>query len=207
MLHYQTIDSAVLELLKGLQQLPVFSGMRLAGGTSLALQLGHRKSIDLDLFGVIESDELSVSKSLSAIGPLTLLNKTENIHIYLINDIKVDIVNYHYPWLEEALTENVLVLAGIKDIAAMKLAAITGRGTKKDFIDLYFLLKIFSLADMLGFYKQKFSDGSEFMVIKSLSYFEDADNEPGPVMIKPIGWEDIRKLILDSLNKYLKESA
>jgi hypothetical protein len=134
------------------------------------------------------------------------LNKTDNIYIYLINGIKVDFVNYPYPWLDEALIIDNLVLAEKKDIAAMKLAAVTGRGTKKDFIDIYFLLQRFSLAEMVGFYKQKFYDGSEFLVLKSLSYFEDADAEPSPVMITHILWEDIKMNIIKTLTKFIEES-
>ena len=206
MLYYQTIDLPTLELLKSLQQIPNFSNLRLAGGTALALQLGHRKSIDLDLFGAINIDELSLSKSLAGFGNPTLLNKSENIYIYLLNGIKVDIVNYHYPWLEKEILLDKITLAGKIDIAAMKLAAITGRGTKKDFIDIYFLLQHFSLAEMLDFYRRKYSDGSEFLVLKSLSYFDDADNDVSPLMIVQTPWKDIKEAIMKLLTKYIEES-
>jgi len=186
-----------------LQQIPAFSGLRLVGGTSLALQLGHRKSIDLDLFGILNIDELALAKNLSGLGSLSLLNRTENIYIYLINGIKVDITNYHYPWLEKAIVKDKLILAEKKDIAAMKLAAITGRGTKKYFIDLYFLLQYFTLAEMISFYKKKFFDGSEFLVIKSLSYFDDADSDADPFMIKQILWVDIKTFIVKTLSNFL----
>ena len=206
MLYYQTIDLPTLELLKSLQQIPNFSNLRLAGGTALALQLGHRKSIDLDLFGAINIDELSLAKSLAGFGNPTLLNKSENIYIYLLNGIKVDIVNYHYPWLEKEILLDKITLAGKIDIAAMKLAAITGRGTKKDFIDIYFLLQHFSLAEMLDFYRRKYSDGSEFLVLKSLSYFDDADNDVSPLMIVQTPWKDIKEAIMKLLTKYIEES-
>ena len=206
MLHYQTIDPPTLELLKRLQQISNFSEMRLVGDTALALQVGHRKSIDLDLFGVLNIDELSLTKSLADFGNPTLLNKAENIHIYLLNGIKVNIVNYHYPWLEKELVLDKIVLASKKDIAAMKLAAITGRGTRKDFIDIYFLLQHFSLAEMLDFYRRKYSDGSEFLVLKSLSYFDDADNDVSPLMIVQTPWKDIKEAIMKLLTKYIEES-
>ncbi len=205
MLYYETIDSKTLGLLKNLQKTPAFSELRLAGGTSLALQLGHRKSIDIDLFGNIQVDEYTVAKSLKKIGKITTLKKSENINIFLINGIKVDLVNYHYPWIEKSVCEDDLLLAGQKDIAAMKLAAITGRGTKKDFIDLFFLLKRFSLNEMLSFYKQKFYDGSIFLVIKSLSYFDDADEDEGPVMLKPYDWNQIKEFLKKYLKEYLKK--
>jgi predicted nucleotidyltransferase component of viral defense system len=83
-----------------------------------------------------------------------------------------------------------------KDIAAMKLNAIAGRGSKKDFIDLFYLLNDFSMKQMLDFYHQKFFDGSEFMVLKSLTYFEEAENQPLPKMMKNnFNWESCKQKI------------
>lgn len=130
MLHYKSIDNPTLELLKKLQSSIGFPKTRLAGGTSLALQIGHRKSVDIDLFGQINEDQYTITRKLDSMGKVLTLKNTENIHIYSINSIKVDLVNYPYPWLEPAFVEDELVLAGKKDIAVMKLASITGRGTK-----------------------------------------------------------------------------
>jgi hypothetical protein len=204
MLYYKTIDAPTLELLRKLLELPDLRELRLAGGTSLALQIGHRKSVDLDLFGILEADELSISESLKSLGTTTLLQKTSNISIWLIGGIKVDIVNYRYPWIDEMCCVDQLRLAGKKDIAAMKLAAITGRGTKKDFIDLYFLLKEFSLKAILDFYTEKFHDGSPFFVLKSLTYFEDAENDQDPIMLQNISWPGIKLFIINKLEEYLK---
>ncbi len=204
MLHYETIDSTTLELLKNLLNLPDFNDLRLVDGTSLALQIGHRKSIDLDLFGTIVADELSISESFKSLGKTTLLHKTKNINIWLINGIKVDIVNYPYPWIEEVNFTDQLRLAGKKDIAAMKLSAITGRGTRKDFIDLYFLLQEFNLKALLDFYIEKFHDGSPFLVLKSLTYFDDAEHDQNPVMFHNINWMHIKQYIIKNIDEYLK---
>lgn len=201
MLFYETVDSVTLELLTRLQQIPAFSQLRLVGGTSLALQIGHRKSINIDLFGKIDADEFTIAADLNRLGEIQTIQKTQNIAIYLIKGVKTDIVNYSYPWLDEAVFIDGIKLAGLKDIAAMKLAAITGRGTKKDFIDLYFLLKKYSLTEMLGFYTQKYADGSTFMVLKSLSYFEDAEKDPMPFMLSKISWSKIKKFIINQLTK------
>lgn len=123
----------------------------------------------------------------------------------MIDGIKVDLVNYHYPWLEETIIEDNLRLAGTKDIAAMKLAAITGRGTKKDFIDLNFLLQFYTLEEMLGFYKLKFNDASEILVLKSLTYFDDADEEEDPRMVMSMNWKKVKDLITLSMQKYLTD--
>lgn len=117
-----------------------------------------------------------------------------------LTGIKIDIVDYAYPWLNEAIRIiDGIQLAGLTDIAAMKLAAITGRGTKKDFIDLYFLSRRFSLSEMQSFYERKYPDGSMFMVLKSLSYFEDAEQDPSPYMLEAIDWEEIKYHILSLL--------
>ncbi len=202
MLFYETVDTKTLELLKTLQSSKIFSNLRLVGGTALSLQMGHRKSIDIDLFGLLDADTFELDKSLSQFNDIKLLNKTKNINIYLINGVKVDIVNYHYNWLEEPLITDNIVMAHSKDISAMKLSAITGRGYKKDFIDLYFLLQIYSLEQMLDFYSQKYHDGSVFLVLKSLSYFDDADKDESPLMLKPINWEKIKSYIINQLDIY-----
>jgi hypothetical protein len=89
-----------------------------------------------------------------------------------------------------------------KDIAAMKLNAIAGRGSKKDFIDLYFLLKEFSLEEILSFYEKKYQDGSVFMVQKSLTYFENADEQLNPKMLeKTFNWETCKQKIISEVLK------
>lgn len=204
MLHYETIDAGTLELLKNLLSLNLFQQLRLVGGTSLALQIGHRKSIDLDLFGEIDVDVLEINNALAQIAQPTQLNNSKNIHIYLINGIKVDIVNYTYPWLEDVIYKDGLRLASNLDVAAMKLSAITGRGSKKDFIDLYFLLKQQSLSQMLDLYLRKFNDGSLFLVLKSLVYFDDADVEEMPNMLIPIKWKMVKATIVAAHGDYIR---
>jgi len=203
MFHFETIDAATHDLLIKLQSSPVFTELRLVGGTALALQLGHRKSIDLDLFGSLSSDEFAITEQLNKIGKITLLKKSSNIFIYLIDGIKVDIVNYPYKWLESPIKDSNIIVASTKDIAAMKLAAIAGRGTKKDFIDLYFLLKLFDLNKIIDLYAQKYPEGSEFLVLKSLSYFDDADLDEDPVMLKTEKWENIKTAIKKYVNAFL----
>ncbi len=205
MLYYETIDSKTLELLINVQRVPEFNNLRLVGGTSLALQIGHRKSIDLDLFGEIDTDYITISKRLDNIGTVTTIKNSENIKVFIVNNIKVDIVNYHYKWLEDEIKKDDLILATSKDIIAMKLAAITGRGTKKDFIDLFYLLHQYTLKQAFDFYSKKYHDGSVFMVLKSLSYFDDAEEDEDPIMLKKYLWEDTKLYIKDKIERYLKE--
>lgn len=191
MLQVSTIEPDTLGLLRELQSLPCLQHTRLVGGTALALQLGHRLSIDLDLFGEVDVDKEQLIKELSTICPVEVLRDSRHIHQYVMNDVKVDIVNYRIPWLEDIVLSEGVRMASLEDICAMKLSAVTGRGTKKDFVDIFFLLKRYSLREMMNFYLQKYPNGSEVIVLKSLTYFEDAEKTPMPKMLQNVSWEAI----------------
>lgn len=201
MLSYQTVDAHTLELLRQLSVVPEFSAMRLVGGTSLALQYGHRTSVDLDFFGTFDS-ELSFSSILRRYGQLTIVKESSKIKVYLLDGIKVDFVHYDYPWLESPLQADGLVLATPPDIAAMKVNAIEGRGSKKDFIDLYYLLQRYTLAEILDFYKQKYPEHSVFRALMSMSYFDDADMQPTPRMFTNVLWDEMKEYILAQVQQY-----
>lgn len=205
MLHYETIHPNTLDLLKKIQSLEMFADTRLVGGTALALQIGHRKSIDLDLFGTIDASLEEIAEELSGFAGVKPLSSSKAMRFLIVDDVKVDIVNYPYNWIDEPAGEDGIILAGIKDIAAMKLSAITNRGTKKDFIDLFFLLKPYSLNDLLAFYLQKYSDAQLFTLLKSLTYFEDAEDDPMPMMTEPVMWQDIKATIINTVNRYLRQ--
>ncbi len=156
MLSIQAITPNALELLKTLSARPELNELRLVGRTSLALQYGHRQSVDLDFFGHLNTDQDKLIAILKDIGSLIVTNKTPNILQTIINNVKIDFVEYgFYKWIDEPVIEDGFFLASDKDIAAMKINAIIGRGSKKDFIDLYVLLQHYSLSDILCFYKLK----------------------------------------------------
>ena len=201
MLHYKSVSAELLELLGFIMNQREFNEFNLVGGTSLALQMGHRISIDIDLFGASEIDEDLFLEVLKKFGTVQVIKKSKNILICSVNGIKVDFVNYQYRLLESPLLEGNLRLVKKKDIAAMKVNAVAGRGSIKDFIDIYFLLNEFSIKEMIGFYLQKYPDGSEFMVRKSLTYFDDADNEEAPIMFQSITWKEIKETILLNIDK------
>lgn len=183
--------------------MPLFSGLRLVGGTALALQLGHRFSIDLDFFGAMETPASVIAEELRNRDlDVTIKYDTRAVKVFFINGIKTDIVSYKYDWLTIPLETEGVCMAQLPDIAAMKLAAITNRGTKKDFIDVYFLLQHFSFQEMLEFYQQKYTDGSIFNVIRSLSYFADAEADPIPRMFHPIDWETIKSFIRKEIQQF-----
>lgn len=204
MLQTQTVNQQLLELLNAIMQIDIFNNFNLVGGTSLALQRGHRISIDIDMFGQSEIDEFEFTEALKVFGNVIILKKSKNIIIYSVNGIKVDFVNYNYPLLADLLITDGIRLVSEKDIAAMKLNAISGRGSKKDFIDLFVLLGKFTLSEMIAFYKEKYHDGAEFLVLKSLTYFEDADEEVMPVMLIKDSWIDIKRKIVSVTEEYLQ---
>lgn len=203
MLSYKTVESHTLELLKSLMAEPLFASLRLVGGTSLALQYGHRSSVDLDFFGEITADDEDIKGVLRKFGSLLVLKESKNIKVYQLDGIKIDIVNYSYAWIDDAIVEDGIVLASPKDIAAMKINAIEGRGTKKDFIDIYFLLQHYTLKEILEFYTEKYPEYSIFRALMSLTYFEDAETQIMPRMFVDVSWNDIKDSVCKVVDEYI----
>ena len=202
MLHFDTVEPKTLELLIRLQKLDILSRTRLVGGTSLALQFGHRESIDIDIFGDIDTNTDEIRSELVKIGKTKIISASKYINIFNIEGIKTDIVNYPFKWLFPAIKEENIIMADIRDIAAMKLSAITNRGSKKDFIDLYYILKQYSFKEILSYYLTKYDDASKFLLLKSVVYFSDADDDPMPKMKENINWADIKSAIRAELKQY-----
>ncbi|MGC4128610.1 MAG: nucleotidyl transferase AbiEii/AbiGii toxin family protein [Bergeyella sp.] len=200
MLQTQAVSSECLELLKNISETEFFSDFVLVGGTALALQIGHRNSIDLDFFGNKEINEELYVNELQKFGDVNVLKVSKNILITSVNGIKTDFVNYTYPWISEKKGIENIQFASKEDIAAMKLNAISGRGSKKDFIDLFFLLKEFSLEEMIGFYRKKYTNHSEFGMLKSITYFEDADAESAPEIFHRFDWEICKEKIREAFS-------
>lgn len=202
MLQRAAVTAGLLELLGQLMKEEMLSSLRLVGGTALALQIGHRNSVDIDLFGKHDLDDQQFGQLFSQFKKVQLLRSSKSIRVYLVEGIKVDIVNYSYPWLAPIVLDEGIRMAALEDIAAMKIAAITQRGSKKDFIDLYFLLKVFSLEDILHFYEQKITDSNEWMALRSMAFFQDADVQPTPLMLKDVSWESIKRFVLMQVREY-----
>ena len=203
MLSLQTVLPDTLELLKVLMRQPLLSDMRLVGGTSLALQYGHRRSVDLDFFGHTTEDIEELTGIMHECAENVVRgNCTKRIKAYYLNNVKVDVVNYDYKWIDDPVMEDGIRLASPKDIAAMKVNAVMGRGTKKDFIDVYFLLQHYSFEELIQFYLQKYTDGSEYRALLSMSYFADADPQPMPYMFQNVDWNTIKDEIRHQVQVY-----
>lgn len=192
MLQEKAVSPRLLELINFLMQHAELNNFVLVGGTALALQYGHRESVDANFFGAQPLEDLDLAGILSGFGKVHLLKKSKSIQLFFVDSIKVDFVNYSYSFIHPIVEESGLRLASPEDIAAMKLSAVAGRGSRKDFIDLFVLLNSFSMREMIDFYLKKFPDGSEFLVLKSLLYFEDADLEASPKMFIDTTWQKIK---------------
>ncbi|MFA5817089.1 MAG: nucleotidyl transferase AbiEii/AbiGii toxin family protein [Bacteroidales bacterium] len=201
MLHTNTILPGTLDLLNSVMTNPEFDPFTLVGGTALALQLGHRISVDLDFFGQREVGSDEFYELTRSLGKIRLMSRSGNILVMDINGVKVDFINYRYLFLKDPLIYGKIRLASLEDIGAMKLAAITGRGRKRDFFDLYFLLKHFPLSSLLVYYRDKYPDGSDFLVMRSLTYFADAEQDENPTMVIPTEWDGVKSIILKEVKK------
>lgn len=202
MLHLQTALPDTLELLKELSSRPEMSGLRLVGGTALALQYGHRQSVDLDFFGTPAVDQEALIDMFSSIGGLSIHNRNKRILQVVVRNIKVDVVDYsQYSWVDEPMIEDRITLASPRDIAAMKINAIEGRGSCKDFVDIYFLLQHYTLTELLDFYAQKYPNHSFFRALLSLTYFDDAEQQAMPKMFSTVDWDEIKSLITSEVRK------
>ena len=159
----------------------------------------------MDFFGHLPKDKEELIAIASQEGKTTVLNRTNYILQMIINGVKVDFVDYsRYPWIDEPVQSDGFILASDKDIAALKVNAIMGRGTRKDFVDIYVLLQHFSLEEILSFYKQKYPENSEYRALRSLTYFEDAEMQDMPTMLFNTSWNDMKKAIIKAVCDYQK---
>lgn len=203
MLYTSTVEPHTLELLNRLMADEALYHFNLVGGTALSLQIGHRKSIDLDLF---THTDFSVEHLLTHLidegyQPSVLHNFKQTL-IVEIEGVKLDFIRFRYPFAQPIQVIDTIRVASIQDIACMKIDAIAGLGRQKDFCDLYFLLDRFSLQDMMNWYEQMFQHSTLFHVYKSLTWFEDADLDAGLyVFDKKYNWEKAKKKILKAVEK------
>lgn len=210
MLHKEAVDEATLDLLIQLQAKKYLKGFNLVGGTALALQLGHRKSIDIDLFSDFSFDVAQMLEKLSSDFNLKLFFSANNTIKGSINNVQVDILAHRYPLISEPLTEGHITMLSTQDIIALKLNAITTSGQRvKDFIDLYYLLPEFNLSEMINFYETKYKQYNEVNVLKSITYFNDVDLADWPQIIDnpSLKWTEIKKSINTATKNYIKEKG
>lgn len=191
MLQTQTLSPATFQLLKQLMHDDQLQQFRLVGGTALALQLGHRISVDLDLFSQIPFDEQQLHEYLEQTYQLQTDYMARNTLKGEIGGVQIDCITHNYPWLTKPIEEDGIRLAGLEDICAMKLNAIAGNGTRiKDFIDVAELSAYYSLNQMLDFYERKYN-ANTLMPLKAIIFFDDI-NLSEPVRLtngKRLNWK------------------
>lgn len=208
-LNYKALPEQQVAILNELASKEWITSFYLAGGTSISLRLGHRKSYDFDFFTQEQFDADTLLFELKQIGNIKVVSRTENILHCFLNSFEISFFKVKYPLIDKTLLYKKLEIASLLDLFLIKLQAIAGRGSKKDFIDIYYLLKIFSLDDTNRNYERKYgiSFQSDIHLHKSLVYFDDADKRVMPELFEDISWSDIKAEIINkvtSYNKYLK---
>lgn len=195
MLHKETVGKSTLDLLNRLMLDQLLKEFVLVGGTALALQIGHRISIDIDMFSVTPFDASDLADHLRINYRFELDFISNNTIKGEVEGIQLDLIAHQYPWLEKHVEFENIRLAGLTDIAAMKLNAISGNGTRlKDFIDIAFLSSEISLSQMLTGYEKKYNSNT-IVPLKAIVYYDDINfNEPIKMSCNnPFQWKKIMK--------------
>ena len=207
MLHIKTVEPNTLSVLKRLQSLPELAEFHLVGGTALALRYGHRLSIDLDLFGENFEKELIISAIQKEFGTSFSCEETHSQWsiFCFIEDIKVDLVKYPHTLIAPVEKIEGMKIAASEDIAAMKINAVLGRASKKDFWDIYELLQHYSLEQIIDFHLTKYPKQMLLISIpQALSYFEEAEESIEPISLKNQTWKGVKQGIRSAVSDYLR---
>ena len=206
-MHEEVLTKTTRRIFNKIEKTQVRKEFYLAGGTALALQIGHRKSLDLDWFTPKSFSTKSLKNQLKNLGKLEIYEEEKDTLNCALDRVRLSFFEYPYKILFPFLKYKIIKLADIRDIACMKIDAISSRGNKKDFIDIYFLLEEFSLKELLNLFDRKYKEikYNRLHILKSLTYFERAEREPMPIMLKMVNWGEIKKEITKKTKDYLKE--
>ena len=203
--HAQVISEETNRTLDDLNRTSLLERFYLAGGTGLALHLGHRRSKDLDFFteGPLDAD-LAIDR-LRGLKGLRVIEKSEGTLHANLGDTRVSFLRYPYPLLFAHELFHEVKVADPRDIGCMKLSAIASRGTQRDFIDLYTVAQLYGLPPLVSWFEEKFREVnySRVHLLKSLTYFEDAEREPMPDMLAPLSWEEVKLFFCAEVPKLL----
>ncbi len=191
------------QLIQQLQILPELKNFHLVGGTALALQLGHRNSIDIDLFVQNDFNVDDIVNLLVTKYEIQEIFRRKNTIISLVNNIKTDFIKHAYPFILPPITEEGITFLSKEDIAAMKFHVIIQSGRRlKDFIDIYYLLQHFSMQQMVEFFTTKYSYSNAMIAMKAVNYFDEIDeNIDPPKLLVPITLKQIKNRIQEATLK------
>jgi len=200
----QVLPGNTKAILALLEKSKIIRNAYLAGGTALALQLGHRLSYDLDFFTPIEFDEQMVLPEIEKISDFKLEKISWRTILGKFSDVRFSIFYYKYPTLYAPKKFGKINVSDVRDIAGMKIAAIASRGTKRDFVDLYFICKETAPLDKaIRLYERKYKNltTTAIYIMKSLVYFDDAEPEEMPQMLKEVEWVEIKRYFEKEVKK------
>ena len=197
-----------IRALKLASKIAIIKKSYLAGGTALALHMGHRYSVDLDFFTQEEFDERILEQELKRLPEYKEEGKAWRTVWGKIGNTKFSLFYYQYPLIKKPTIFNDVPVLQKEDIAAMKIHALESRGVRRDFVDLYFLAKEFSMEQMLKFYDQKYGVlGSHiFIILRSLDYFQEAEIDEMPKMIKKVSWDEVKEFFRQEVKRIAKKS-
>ena len=208
MLQRKTVELSTFTLLEELINLPYLENFNLVGGTALSLQLGHRISVDLDLFNIEPFDILDLRNKLNNhFGTrINMVSSEKNkLGVFcFIDDVKIDICKHLFPLLNKPITIEGIRMWSLEDIAASKVYAISNRGTRKDFWDLDLLLDHFSFYQIASFYEKRYGHQLAISIAKMLVYFDTADGSDNPNCLLNKNWEGVKKSIFKKINQQTK---
>lgn len=203
-MHTETLASDTKKILDRISGQSFIKPFYLSGGTALALHLGHRESEDLDFFTSANFDPAKLQQRLEKVVPLSgVALEVDTLNCYA-DSVKLQFLHYPYKLLTLPVVWNNLPISSVSDIACTKLLTISSRGSKKDFVDLYFILQSFTLPKLFGLLSQKYQevDFNLLHILKSLVYFKDADDQPMPRMHQDVSWPTIKKAIITCVKEY-----
>jgi len=196
--HREVIAGPTEATLGALRDASLLDHFYLAGGTGLALQIGHRRSHDLDFFAHDLFDAEVFLQRVQTLDGFSLTAKAPHTIHATIRGTKVSFLGYTYPLLFPAARFLDVAVADPRDIACMKISAIASRGTKRDFVDLYMSAERFGLTDLLLLFERKYAAAGyqPLHLLKSLVFFEDAEKDPMPEMLVPLDWDVVKQFFL-----------
>jgi hypothetical protein len=207
MLHTKTVTGEVLRLIRKLQEKTYLEEFYLVGGTGLALQIGHRKSDDIGFFTNNDFDNNRVLEKLEEDFEYQADQVEKNTIKGTIHGIKVDLLTHKYTLLDQIQNLEKIRIVSIKDIAAMKVNAVSNDGTRiKDFIDIYYLLETYSIEDILTFFSKKYTLRNSLHALKSLTCFEEVNLSDWPDIIRndKLTWKKICNRIETACTQYIE---
>ncbi|MBC7251250.1 MAG: nucleotidyl transferase AbiEii/AbiGii toxin family protein [Anaerolineae bacterium] len=203
----ETLPPDTRHLLERLGQLSAVAPFYLAGGSAIALHLGHRISVDLDFFTFQSDYETEpLIQQLQSVGNLVIRQQSRGTLNATLAGTLISFFVYPYPLLEETRAAWNIRVAGLLDLALMKLAAIGQRGAKRDFVDLYQICHHgYKLDDLLRCMPDKFPKVTypSYHLLRALAYFEDAEAEPMPPMLIPLEWPTVRRFFEDEVRRLM----